>query len=443
MAPVGSVAEAQVVSEAPIRRLWAAVLCGYLALGATLQELPGYLIGRFGSGPALAGLAVGLAFAATALVRPFAGAAGDAGRSRPVVMAGAGLTVLAGLGHLFAPGVGVLLVARLVMGAGEAALFSAALPWVLAGTPAGRGGRVAGWFGLSMWGGLALGPLLAVLAHRWGGSAAVWWLVAALPVVSGVLVASTRPPVRPARPAGPTHSAAPGLADSADSADSADPADSADRAGLADRAGFADPAGLADAARPAHRAGLRGWRELVPRGAGLPGLCLGLAAYGYGTLTALLVLYLGGQAIGGESVALTVYAAAFLLTRAAGSPLIDRYGGARVLRVVLCVEIVGLALLAAVPAESVALTGTALAGVGVGLVYPSAAAMTLHRAARSPGLAVGAMTSLWDLGILVAGPLGGLLAAHLGYRAAFAVAAGAGALALAVASHARAARSWA
>jgi MFS family permease len=395
MAPVGSVAEAQVVSVAPIRRLWAAVLCGYLALGATLQELPGYLIGRFGSGPALAGLAVGLAFAATALVRPFAGAAGDAGRSRPVVMAGAGLTVLAGLGHLFAPGVGVLLVARLVMGAGEAALFSAALPWVLAGTPAGRGGRVAGWFGLSMWGGLALGPLLAVLAHRWGGSAAVWWLVAALPVVSGVLVASTRPPVRPAHPA----------------------------------------------ARPAHRAGLRGWRELVPRGAGLPGLCLGLAAYGYGTLTALLVLYLGGQGIGGESVALTVYAAAFLLTRAAGSPLIDRYGGARVLRVVLCVEIVGLALLAAVPAESVALTGTALAGVGVGLVYPSAAAMTLHRAARSPGLAVGVMTSLWDLGILVAGPLGGLLAAHLGYRAAFAVAAGAGALALAVASRARAARS--
>jgi len=52
---------------------------------------------------------------------------------------------------------------------------------------------------------------------------------------------------------------------------------------------------------------------------------------------------------------------------------------------VLCVEIVGLALLAAVPSESVALAGTALAGVGVGLVYPSAAAMTLHRAARSPG----------------------------------------------------------
>ena len=387
MTAVGSVVDCAAGPVAPVRRLWAAVLCGYMALGATLQELPGYLVARFGSGPALVGLAVGLAFAATALVRPFAGAVGDSGWSRPVVMAGAGLTAVAGLGHLLAPGVGVLLAVRLVMGAGEAALFSAALPWVLAGTPVGRSGRVAGWFGLSMWGGLAVGPLLAVLVHRWSGPVAVWWLVAGLPVVSGVLVASTTAPARVVRAGG----LLPG-----------------------------------------------GWRGWVPRGAGLPGLCLGLAAYGYGSLTALLVLYLGSQRIGGESVALAVYAAAFLLTRTAGSPLIDRYGGAAVVRVVLAVEVVGLALLAAVPVESAALAGTALAGVGVGLVYPATAAMTLRRADSSPGLAVGAMTSLWDLGILAAGLAGGLLATHLGYRAAFAVAAGAAGLALLLATGSRA-----
>jgi MFS family permease len=369
--------EVPVPEAAPVRRLWVAVLCGYLALGGTLQELPGYLVERFGSGPTMAGLAVGLAFAATALGRPFAGLAGDAGWSRPVVVLGAGLTAAGALGHLFAPSVGLLLVARLVMGAGEAALFSGALPWVLSGTPAGRGGRVAGWFGLSMWGGLALGPLLAVAAHRVGGTAAVWWLVAALPLVSAGLVASTR---RPSLGGGPVR--------------------------------------------------LDSWRDLVPRGAGLPGLCLGLAAYGYGTLSALLVLYLGGQHVGGESVALTVYAVAFLLTRGAGSPLIDRFGGARVAGVVLGLAIAGLVLLAAVPAEAAALVGTALAGVGLGLVYPATAAMTLHRTVRSPGLAVGAMTSLWDLGILAAGPIGGLLAAHLGYRVAFAVAAGVVAVAL-------------
>lgn len=173
------------------------------------------------------------------------------------------------------------------------------------------------------------------------------------------------------------------------------------------------------------------WRDLVPRGAGLPGLCLGMAAYGYGTLTALLVLYLAGQRIGAQSVALTVFAVAFLAVRAVGSPLIDSHGGAAVARVVLGFAIAGLALLAAVPTAPAALLGTALVGAGVGLMYPATAAMTLRRARPgSPGLAVGAMTSLWDLGVLAAGPAGGLIADHVGYRPAFAVAAAVAAVAL-------------
>ncbi|TVT26149.1 MFS transporter, partial [Amycolatopsis rhizosphaerae] len=180
------------MNEIPARRLWLAVLCGYLALGATLQELPGYVVSRFSAGPAAAGLAVGLAFAATAATRPFAGRAADGGLARPVVLAGALLTTLAALAHLLAPDFGVLLLARLVMGAGEGALFSGALPWVLTGTPADRRGRTAGWFGLSMWGGLSAGPLLAVGMRQAGGTAAVWWTVVALPLVSVLLVASTR-----------------------------------------------------------------------------------------------------------------------------------------------------------------------------------------------------------------------------------------------------------
>jgi hypothetical protein len=46
------------------------------------------------------------------------------------------------------------------------------------------------------------------------------------------------------------------------------------------------------------------------------------------------------------------------------------------------------------------------------------------RTAGSPGLAVAAAASLWDLGILAPGPIGGLLAGRLGYRSAFTVAAG-------------------
>lgn len=367
---------------APLWRLWLSVLCGYLALGATLQELPTYVVVRFGGGPAGVGLIIGAAFAATALTRPFAGRASDAGFARPVVMAGGLITSLGAIGHLVAPTASVLVVARLVMGVGEAALFSGALPWVLSATPAARRGRVAGWFGLSMWGGLAVGPVLAVLAQQLGGSSAVWWLVIALP-----LVASTRRPAR--RPASP-------------------------------------------------RVRVDSWRDVVPAGAGLPGLYLGLTAYGYGTLSALLVLYLRDDQIGGQKVCLAVFAVAFLVTRGIGSPLVDRFGGLVVARRVVLIEIVGLALLAWAHTAPEALVDVALIGIGLGLVYPSAAAMTLTSAdVRHPGAAVGAMTSFWDLGILAAGLVGGVIALHYKYPAAFLTASGAGMVALVIAHAAR------
>ncbi|GLY72264.1 MFS transporter [Actinoallomurus iriomotensis] len=365
----------------PVRRLWSAVLCGYLAFGATLQALPGYVIERFTGGTVAAGWAVGIAFAATALGRPWAGRAGDAGRSRPVVLAGGLLIALGALGHLLAPDLAVLLLARVVMGAGEAAVFSAALPWVLTGTPPERRGRVAGWFGLSMWGGLAAGPLVAIAAGS-GGPRAVWWTVLGLGLACALLVVTTGPQ--------PVHE---------------------------DRPAF----------RP------RGLRDLVPAGAVLPGLGLGLSAYGYGTVTTLLVLYLTSGGHGGQNAALAVFAGAFLVTRWLGSPRVDRHGGTRVAFVVLTIESAGLLLVARSPDPVTALPGAALVGVGLSLMFPATVAMTLARSGPvRPGVSVGLTTSFWDLGILVAGPTAGLISAHVGDRAAFLTAAAAAALALVV-----------
>lgn len=359
---------------APVRRLWCAVLFGYLALGATLQELPNYVVQKYGGGPTVVGLTVGIAFAGTALTRPMAGRAGDAGLARRVSLTGAVITTLSAVGQLLAPNVPVLVGCRLIMGVGEAALFSGALPWVIAGIAANRRGRVSGWFGLSMWGGLSVGPLLTVLTHRLSGTTAVWCVITVLPLLSAVLVGSTRPQ---------PHSAARGRL------------------------------------RP------RTWRDLVPRGVGLPGLCLGLSAYGYGTLTALLVLYLSHDHIGGQQVGLVVFSVAFLLTRALGSPLADRYGGVRVARTVLLVEAAGLLMLSFAGNAATALLSIAVTGVGLGLIYPSTSAITLHRTgALQPGVAMGTMTSFWDLGIMAAGPVSGLVADLFGYGRAFVVAAG-------------------
>ncbi|WP_433709593.1 MFS transporter [Nocardia sp. CA-084685] len=351
----------------PFVRLWLAVLGGYLALGATLQELPGYVSDRFGASPFVVGVVVGSAFAGTALTRPFAGRAGDAGRARAVAIAGAVSASCAALGHLWAPNLVWLLAARVLMGVGEAALFSGVLPWVLLNVQSSRSGRVAGWFGLSMWGGLSVGPLVAVSAGELGGATAVWVLVVLLPSISAILLAGAR--------RGRQHTG---------------------------------------------RITIGGWRDLVPASVGGPGLMLGIAAYGYGTLTAFLVLFLDSPGIGGAGAGLALFSSAFLVTRALGSPLVDRFGGHVVARTVLIIEAAGLLFLASSTTRSVALVAVVITGVGLGLIYPASSRIVLGEvAARTAGAAMGVMTSFWDIGILVAGPMSGLAAARSGYPAAF------------------------
>lgn len=365
----------------PVRRLWVAVLAGYLAFGATLQALPSYVPEKFGGGALASGTAVGIAFLATACGRPFAGRLADAGWSRPVVVTGGVLAAVGGLGQILAPDLALLLVARLVMGAGEAALFSAALPWVLSGTQVARRGRLAGWFGLSMWGGLAGGPVIAtVVGDR------VWWVVVGLSLASAALVLTTR----------------------------SDP-------GQVESLRSAGEQGRREQVR------IRRLQAVLPTGVRLPGATIGLAAYCYGTVAALLVLRLRADDLGVDNIALAVFAAAFLIARFAGSPLVDRYGGRLVAASTVPLAVVALVGLALAGGPVTAVLCTALAGVGLALVYPACISMTLDRVrGLRPGVSMGVMTSFWDLGVMVAGPLGGLVAEQAGYPAAFLVAAGVG-----------------
>jgi MFS family permease len=252
------------------------------------------------------------------------------------------------------------------------------LPWVLRAFGGGRAG-VAGWFGLSMWGGLALGPVAAAVVANFVDVATVWYVVVGLGATSAILVLST--------------------------------VDNSER-------------------KPLPHIGLR---DLVPHGAALPGVLIGLGAYGYGTVSALLVLYLRVDHLGGDSVALGVFGGAFLLTRAVGAPLADRFAAVKVLAVALTLQTAGLLGVALAAGTLGALLATAVAGIGLALLYPSAVALTLGRADRSrPGASLGAMTSFWDLGIMAAGPVSGAVAQFTGFPTAFALAAGVTVVALLV-----------
>jgi MFS family permease len=330
-----------------IKRLWSAVLCGYLALGATIQALPGMHLG----GPAATGALVTAAAFATAAVRPFAGRFAD--RGAPVAALGAALVAAGTLAHLVARSVPEMAAARLVLGAGEGALFTGALAAVLRDAPAARRGRLIGHFGLSMWGGLAIGPVIGGL-----------WFAAAMSVACVALAATSQP----------------------------------------------TPLKGSD---PLTRHGGDRARVLPPVALRL-GLLLGLSSFGYGTLNAFVATRTDRTGL-----ALGLFAGAFVLARALGSRLVDDLGRERVARVSIAVEALALPFIPH-PAALIAL------GAGMALVLP--ALMTWLVELASPherGAATGAMTSCWDAGIALAGPLGGLAVNDAFALAALAAAAGA------------------
>jgi MFS family permease len=327
-----------------IKRLWLAVLCGYLALGATIQALPGLDLGS----AATTGALVTVAAAATAIARPFAGRWAD--RGAPVARAGAALVAAGTLGHLAAESVPEMACARLVLGFGEGALFTGALVTVLQAAPPLRRGRLIGHFGLSMWGGLAAGPVLAAAA----GDGALWF-AAAMAATSVALATGRAAPRAPA---------------------------------------------------PARA-------QLLPPVALRLGLLLGLSSFGYGTLNAFVATRTSHAGL-----ALGLFAGAFVVARALGSRLVDDFGPQRVARAAIAIEALALPFIAH-PAALIVL------GAGLSLVLPALMAWLVELDAR--GAAVGAITSCWDVGIALAGPVGGLSVTHAFALAA--LAAGAGAIA--------------
>lgn len=172
----------------PIKRPAVSVFLGYLGFGATVQQLPGMDRTTPAWRAAGLGLAVGIAFGGAAICRPCRrhrphprsrrDRRGPHHRRRPRAVVGTHPRRRRG--------------GRLIMGAREAALFNGALPWVLAAVPAESRGRVAGWFGLSMWAGLARGPLETVAAAHLAGLSAAWTAIAALGVLSALIASTTR-----------------------------------------------------------------------------------------------------------------------------------------------------------------------------------------------------------------------------------------------------------
>ena len=342
---------------APYWRLWLACFLGFNAIGMTIQVMPAYAHERLGANAIVAGLAVTIGSLATMFSRPISGRIADQSGGRRVAMAGAILGLIGGVGHVVATNLPVLILARLFLGAGEGALFTGSVGWILAHTEQSQRGKIAGHFGLSMWMGLASGPMLGTALMAIGTYRDVWIAAAIIPMLAWVLVASTQPE-------GPVSSGA---------------------------------------------ANIR--RALFPRAAWVPGASGAFASIGYGIIAAFLVPRFAALDFAGQNFALTVFGIAFMTIRFLGSGYADRFGGRRVLLSAFLVEAVGLIGLFLGYVEWLAFVSTALTGAGLSLLIPSVTSLVTEAAdSRERTAALGAVTSAWDLGVAVGGPLGGLVA---------------------------------
>jgi MFS family permease len=351
------------------------LLC-FLAVGAVLPVLPRYVVGPLGGGDLEVGIVAG-AFAFTAIIgRPIGGRLADRRGRRVIVLAGLALTAVAGVVYAIPLGIPGLVMARLILGWGDGWVFTAGLAWTVDLAPAPRRGQAIAMYGLGVWGGLAIGPLVGEGLYAAGGFNAVWAFSAVSPLL-GVVVARFVP----------------------------------------------DRRGDAAALEPPRRS------ALLPRPAVRPGVALFLANVGYATLAGFVVLHLEELGSGGGAAVFTAFAVTVVVARLALSWLPDRVGPHATAVAAGCAQALGLAAIALAGGTGLAVVGALIMGAGFSLSFPSLALIVVEQVdERTRGAAMGAFTSFFDLGMGIGAPLAGAISAVAGYPTAFAVASAAAAL---------------
>ena len=385
-----TVAKERAIPRLALVGIFGGLFTGYLGLTSVIPVLPGFVRNHLGAPDIVVGLAITATSLTALLTRPLAGKLADS-RGRKGVMRLGALIVGAGGLLYFAPlGIAGLISVRLLLGVGEASLFTAGAAWTVSLAPHQRRGQLIGLYGVSMWGGISLGTLCgAALQHV--GYAAVWAFSAAVPLVGLVLISLVPAPERPAAPPAP-----------AAQAQATD--------GSTTRTGF-----LA---------------TLLPRPVILPGIALTFGAAGYAGLASFIVLFLKSRGIGSGVLVLSEFSAVYAGTRLFIGHFPDKYGPRLVAAASGAGEAAGLLIIAWSPGLPAALIGGFIMGVGFSLLHPSLALMVMNRTdPAAQGVALGAYTSFWDLGLGVWGPLTGLIAASFGFPAVFLTGAAGGAVA--------------
>ena len=352
--------------------LTAALFLSYLCVAMSLPVVSVHVATRLGFGSALAGLAVGIAFASTILTRGVAGRIADRQGGKPCMVRGLWTYALASLlcaaaswpGFPAPASYGLLILGRLLLGWGESLATVGLIAWALGITGPQRSGRVFALVGMGMYGAFAVGSPVGVALLHWTGFAGVMLACALVPLVGLAMVLPL--------------------------------------------AGIAPPGGE----RPPFWSIIgRIWQ---------PGVVVGLQGVGFAAIDAFMALLFLSRGWPLAGLGLSCFGGAFVLVRILFGHLPDRLGGIPVALASIAVEAVGQYLLWVANDPALALLGAFLTGLGCSLVFP---AMGLEVVRRVPphlrGTAAGGFAAFQDLAYGLTGPAAGLLADRFGYAVVF------------------------
>jgi MFS family permease len=361
----------------PLLPFMLTVFVGFLAMGMALPVVPRHVHDTLGQGTVVVGIVMGSQYVSALLVgRMWAGTTVDArGPKTPALL---GLVAAAGVAALYLASVpftddtrialALVIAARLLTGIAEGFIITSTMAWGLARVGPAHAGKVFGWMGVAMFGGLATGAPAGMALYGQFGFAGVAFAVlfAAFAGLAGTsFIGGVKPSTLPRLP-------------------------------------FFQVLSVVK----------------------LPGLGLTLCSMGYAMITAFAVLLFGERGWSGGALALTFMGVGFIAGRLLFGHLPDQVGGARVALFCVRGEAIGLALIWAAPHPAVAWRGAALASAGYGIGFMGFGVEAVRRAPpQSRGSAMGAYVVFQDAAMMLAPPLGGAVAKVAGLGSVYLLAA--------------------
>jgi MFS family permease len=349
--------------------LFGAAFAFFISGGMVLPVASRFADGPLGADSLGVGIAIG-AFAVAALaMRPVVGWASDRFGRRPLLVGGGLLTVVALALHVVVASLPTFIAVRCLLGVGEAFFFVAALAAVSDLAPEERRGEAMNLGSLSVYLGLAVGPLIGETILSAAGFDPVWIvaaMMATLATVLTLLVPETAPTIV------------------------------APKAGPRARARLVHPAGL------------------------LPGFLILTGAWGMAGYFAFLPLYATEVGLDGTGSAFAVYALVVVGLRIAFAKLPDQVGPARLSGAALAVGGTGLAILALGDGPIGLLAGTVVFATGVAFMFPALMSVAVSRVDEAErGSVVGTTSAFLDLAFGLAPAVLGIVVGASGFGVAF------------------------